>query len=93
MDTVYTPGSYKYIITAVTTTLVTGSGTVNSIIIGGGTLGTIVIYDNIAGSGTIIASFDATTPRGTYPINASFATGLTVVTGAATQLTVTWVRG
>jgi hypothetical protein len=90
---VYTSGSYAYISTATTTVVAKNSGTIANVIIGGGTLGTIVIYDNTAGSGTIIASFDATAPRGVYPINASFATGLTVVTGAATTLTITWVRG
>lgn len=90
---VYQSGSYTYIPTGTTTLIATGSGTINSVVIGGGTLGTIIIYDDISATTRIIASFDATTPRGVYPIGVSFAKGLTVVTGAATNVTITWCRG
>jgi hypothetical protein len=77
-----------YISTATTTTCKSGSGVLGRIVVQGGTTGTIIIYDNTAGSGTIIASFDTTNALASYVFNASFATGCTVVTGAATKLTV-----
>jgi hypothetical protein len=90
--TVYPFGhSYTYISTATTTTVKSGSGVLAGITIEGGTTGTIIIYDNTAGSGTIIASFDTTNALNNYflePI--AFSTGLTIVTSAATKLTVAW---
>lgn len=78
-----------YISTATTTTAKTGTGQFGGIVIEGGTLGTITIYDNTAASGTILAAFDATAGRGQYDFKGiGFYTGLTIVTGAATQLTV-----
>lgn len=83
----FTPG---YISTATTTTLKTGSGLMHAVIVQGGTTGTIIIYDNTAASGTILASFDTTNALASYMFNVSFATGLTVVTSAATKLTVSY---
>jgi len=79
-----------YISTATTTVVKTGAGLLHTIVVNGGTAGTIIIYDNTAGSGTIIASFDSTNALNTYTFNCSFATGLTVVTSAATKVTVNW---
>lgn len=79
--------SYQAISTATTTTVKSGSGLLHSIIVTGGTAGTIIVYDNTAGSGTVIASFDSTNALETYVFNAKFTTGLTIVTGAATKLT------
>lgn len=81
-------GSSTVISTATTTVVASGPGVVVRIIVTGGTLGAIDLYNNIAASGTKIAAFDATTGRGTYEIGAVFTTGLTVVTGAATNVTV-----
>jgi hypothetical protein len=80
--------SYQYISTATTTTIKTGAGMFRGIIVGGGTAGTIIIYDNTAGSGTIIQSFDSTNAIASYMFSCKFATGLTIVTGAATKITV-----
>lgn len=79
-----------YISTATTTVVKTGAGLLHTIIVNGGTTGTIIIYDNTAASGTIIASFDSTAALNTYTFNCSFATGLTVVTSAATKVSVNW---
>lgn len=81
----YTP---TYISTATTTTCVSGAGTLGSITVQGGTAGTIIVYDNTAGSGTVLASFDSTNALATYMFNVAFTTGCTVVTAAATKLTV-----
>lgn len=81
--------SSRYISTATTTTAKTGTGQLGSIIVTGGTAGTIIIYDNTAASGTILASFSSTNAIEQYDFKGiPFYTGLTIVTGAATQLTV-----
>ncbi len=80
--------SYTAISTATTTTVKSGKGVLKAIIVTGGTAGTIDIYDNTAGSGTVICSIGSTNTIADYQINASFSTGLTVVTAAATKLTV-----
>lgn len=77
-----------YISTATTTTIKTGAGILHTITVNGGTAGTVIVYDNTAGSGTIIASFDSTNALATYTLNVAFTTGLTIVTGAATKITV-----
>lgn len=80
----------QYISTATTTTCKTGAGLLHTITVNGGTAGTIIVYDNTAASGTIIASFDSTNALATYTFDAIFATGLTVITAAATKLTVSY---
>ena len=77
-----------YISTATTTVVKTGAGLLHTITVTGGTAGTIVVYDNTAASGTILFSFDTTVALATYTFDVSFAVGLTVVTSAATKLTV-----
>jgi len=77
-----------YISTATTTICKTGAGLLNTITVTGGTAGTIVVYDNTSASGTILASFSSTNALATYTFNVSFSIGLTVVTSAATLVTV-----
>ncbi len=79
-----------YISTATTTVVKTGAGLLHTIVVCGGTAGTVIIYDNTAGSGTILASFDSTNALATYTFDCSFATGLTIVTAAATKVVVNW---
>ena len=81
---------YEYISTAATTTVKSGAGFFHLMTVGGGTAGTIIIYDNTVASGDIIASFDSTNAIATYGFNISFSTGLTIVTSAATKLTVSY---
>lgn len=76
-----------------TFTVKTGSGFIQTITILGGTAGAITVYDNTAGSGTaILPTF---TPTSTFPapsidVYATFATGLTIVTAAATVIQVSY---
>lgn len=77
--------------TATTTTCKSGSGFLHTIVVTGGTAGTIDVYDNTAGSGTKLAAFSSTNAPGTYIFDCAFGTGLTVVTGAATQLSLNFV--
>jgi len=85
--------NYATITTATTTTPKTGAGFIHALNILGGTLGTITVYDNTAASGTPICP--AFTPTAAVPcppiiLNQSFATGLTIVTAAATILNVAY---
>jgi len=82
--------SNTYISTATTTTPKNAPGFLHTITVNGGTAGTIIVYDNTAGSGTIIASFDSTNAIATYTFDVAFGTGLTIVTGGNTKLSVSW---
>ncbi len=83
--------SYAAISTATTTTIKSGAGFIHTLNIVGGTLGAITVYDNTAGSGTtIIPTFTptATLPCPSIVLDQTFATGLTIVTAAATIINV-----
>lgn len=80
----------NYIATATTTVIKTGAGILHTITVEGGTAGTIIVYDNTAASGTIIASFASTNAIQTYIFDVAFVTGLTIITAAATQLSVSY---
>lgn len=83
--------TYTHITTTTTTTCKSGSGILHCLTINTtGSLGTIVVYDNTAGSGTVIASYTmpATllqTSFSTGTVDWAFSTGLTVVTGTTNQ--------
>lgn len=79
-----------HISTATTTTVKTGAGLLHSIVVTGGTAGTIIVYNNTAASGTVIASFSSTNALESYLFDCSFSTGLTIITSAATLLTVNY---
>jgi hypothetical protein len=82
----YTP---TYISTATTTVVRSTPGVLFSITVTGGTAGTIIVYDNAtAASGTILASFGSTNAIQTYIFDVTAEKGVTVITSAATQLTV-----
>lgn len=86
-----------------TTVVKSGSGRLHSIMINRNwTGGTVTIYDNTAGSGTVIATLDVGTPSGGLlsttgtpgpimlgPMGLEFATGLTVVTSGSSNNNVT----
>jgi len=78
-----------YIATATTTTCVTGAGVLHTIVVGETAAGAITVYDNTAGSGTIIAVLKASIAEQTFTFDRKFTTGLTVVTAAASKITVT----
>jgi hypothetical protein len=85
--------SFSAISTATTTVVKSAAGYLHTITIAGGTAGAITIYDNTAGSGTTI--IPAFTPASvsvpvTLVLDIAFATGLTIVTAAATVITVSY---
>lgn len=81
---IYVAGySRSHISTATTTTVKSGAGVLHSIVINtkGTVASTITVYDNTAGSGTVIAVIDSLTPIGAlYLYDVLFTTGLTLVT-------------
>lgn len=85
------PGSNAYISSATTTTVKSGSGYLRSITVGETAAGAITIYDNTAGSGTVIGVLKASIAERTYYFESSFATGLTIVTAAASKISVCYM--
>lgn len=85
------PFRAAYISTNTTTTVKSGTGRLHSITVGETAAGTITIYDNTAGSGTIIGVLKASIVEGTYHFPVKFTTGLTVVTAGASKITVNYL--
>ena len=85
-----TVNDFSNITTATTTTVKTGTGILKSITVNTTAAGTIIVYDNTAGSGTTIATLATSIAEGTYTFNCKFSTGLTIVTAAASDITVTY---
>lgn len=85
--------TYKstYISTATTTIVKNSAGVLKSITLGETAAGTITVYDNTAGSGTVILVLKASVAEQTFefgPLN--FDNGLTIVTAGASKLQVSW---
>lgn len=87
-DTAY---AYNNISTGTTTTVKSGPGVLHAITINTTAASTITIYDNTAGSGTKIGTIAASPAIGsTFGFDVAFATGLTIVTGGASDITVSY---
>jgi len=88
--------SHKFVSAAATTVVRTGPGILHSIVVGLPVAsGTITIYDNSAGSGTVIGliTFPGTLLQdhpGTFLFDVAFTTGLTVVSVEDIDFTITW---
>lgn len=88
-----------------TTTVKSGSGILHAVIIGNNnTGGTVTIYDNTAGSGTVIMNMQLGTPSGGLlsttglsgpeylnALNLGFSTGLTIVTTGSANNNITLI--
>lgn len=74
--------SYAHISTATTTTIKSGAGVLHNISVNA--LGTVAssctVYDNTAGSGTIIGVINTLNLSGSFVLDVAFSTGLTLVT-------------
>ena len=82
----------KNISSATTTVVSTGPGVLHGITINTTAAGTITVYDNTAASGTKIATIAASPTIGVvFLYDVRFRTGLTIVTAAATDCTVSFV--
>ncbi len=91
---VYEGYSATHITSNTTTTPKTSSGLLHAISINtkGASANVATVYDNTAGSGTVIAVIDTTAQVSTLFYDVVFNTGLTIVTatGTAADLTVCW---
>ena len=86
------PVSYNptHIATATTTVVATGKGVLHAINLTETAAAAITVYDNTAGSGTILAAFKASVGENSFVLDVAYSTGLTVVTAGASKLTVSW---
>jgi hypothetical protein len=82
--------TYKNITSATTTVVKAGPGQLHFIVVNTpGTTNTVTIYDNTAASGTKIGTITAAA-QGSVRYECDFTTGLTVVTGATSDITVVY---
>jgi hypothetical protein len=74
--------TYSHISTATTTTVKSGAGVVHTITVNnlGTVASTTTVYDNTAGSGTVMAVINTLAGQVSYVYDVAFATGLTLVT-------------
>lgn len=82
------PGTSTRITTATTTTCYSGASVLVRVIVEVALTGTATIYNNTAGSGTILSILPIGTPAGSYQFDASATIGVTVVTSAADRVVV-----
>ena len=83
---------YKAITTATTTVIKTGFTFLGSMVVTGGTMGVVTVYASGTTVGApIMATFSSTMTPNTYIFNTNVASGVTVVTGSATDITVTYL--
>lgn len=82
--------SYNHIASATTTTVKSSAGFLHAIIVNDASAApsTAKVYDNTAGSGTVIAVIDSSHGIATLDYDITFNTGLTIVTSATCDLTV-----
>lgn len=73
--------SFTHIAASATNTIKSGAGVLHAVIVNtkGTVASTLTLYDNTAGSGTIIAIIDSLNLSGTFEFDIAFATGLTIV--------------
>lgn len=81
-----------YISTGTTTQVATGKGVLQAITVNTTAAGTISIIDGTSGSTVNIGLLKASVVEGTYWYNCVFANGLRIITGAASDITVTWAQ-
>lgn len=74
--------TYNHISTATTTTVKSGAGFLHALSVNlkGTVASTITVYDNTAGSGTVIGVIDSLNLSGAFILDVAFGTGLTIVT-------------
>lgn len=84
------PLNYTNITSGTTTVVKSGRGNLAKIIVNTTAAGTITVYDNTSEAGKKIATMKASIVEGSYEYNCRFLTGLTIVTAAASDITVIW---
>lgn len=82
--------NYYNITSANTYAIKATSGFLHSITVNTTAAGSIIAYDNTSGAAPIIATLKASVVEGTYIYDVAFTTGLTIVTAAASDITVSY---
>lgn len=85
------PATPTRITSATTTTARSGAGILHTILVEAALTGTVTIYDNTAGSGTVLAILPIGFAAGAYTLDIAFGTGCTLVTSAADRVVATTV--
>lgn len=84
------PLSATNITTGTTTTVKSGRGNLGRLVVNTTAAGAITIYDSLTATGTKIGTLKSSIAEGTYTYECRFLIGLTIVTAAASDITVTW---
>jgi hypothetical protein len=82
---------YTSITTATTTVIKSAFCFVHTLTVTGGTAGTIILYANNGASQPSVATWSSTNTPNTYVFDVNLASGCTVTTGAATNITVSYL--
>jgi hypothetical protein len=83
--------NYKNIAAAATTLVKTGPGVLHSVTINTTAAATIGIFDGLTAAGTPIGTIAASPAIGSaFSFDVAFATGLTIVTAGASDITVSY---
>lgn len=82
--------SFTNITSATTTVVKSGAGFLHAITVNTTAAGAITIYNNTSATGTKIATIKASVAEQTFTYNVSCSTGLTIVTAAASDITVSY---
>jgi len=88
----YRENQYKNITTGTTTQVVTGRGFLRAITVNTTAAGTIKIIDGTTGTTANIGTLASSVAVGTYRYDVVFANGLRIVTGAASDITISWCQ-
>jgi hypothetical protein len=75
-------------VASATTTTIENAIFLHAIVINTTAAGGITIYDNTEASGTKVGTLKASVVEGTYTYNCLLGTGLTIVTAAASDITI-----
>jgi len=73
-----------------TTVVKPDQGFLHNLVVNTTAAGTITLYDNSEASGTKIATLKASVGEGTYSYDVKFVNGLTVVTAADSDITISF---
>jgi hypothetical protein len=82
-----------YLATGATTQIFTGRGVLQAITINTTAAATITIIDGTSGSTANVAILKASIVEGTYWFNCVISSGLRIILGGASDVTVTWSQG
>ncbi len=85
------PNVYQgtHIATNTTTTVFSGQGVLHTIVVNTTAAGTITVNDGA----TAVAILKASVAEGTYTFDVQIAANLSIITAAASDITVTWAKG